>query len=127
MIRAEVRKLCAEAFQAEQRRDQSIDIFEAVVKRQRRAHRGFDAEPAQRGLRAVVARADGDPAQAGAADRARVWVLRDGKPTRVTVVTGLDDDEFTEIVSGELKADDRVIVSEQRQASGTRRVPLPKL
>lgn len=73
------------------------------------------------------ARADGDPAQAGAIDRARVWVLRDGKPTRVTVVTGLDDDDFTEIVSGELKADDRVIVAEQRQASGTRRVPVPKL
>lgn len=71
--------------------------------------------------------ADGDPARTGAADRARVWVLRDGKPIRVPVVAGLDDEDFTEIVSGELKADDRVIVSEQRQAAGARRVPMPKL
>jgi hypothetical protein len=38
--------LGAEAFQAEERRDQGIDIFKAVVERQRRTHRSLDPEPA---------------------------------------------------------------------------------
>ncbi len=50
------------------------------------------------------------------ADRKQVWVLRDGAPTAVAVTTGLDDENFTEIVGGELKANDQVIVSEQNAA-----------
>jgi hypothetical protein len=38
--------LSSEAFQAEERRDQGIDIFEAVVERQGRTHRGLDPEAA---------------------------------------------------------------------------------
>ena len=38
-----------------------------------------------------------------------------GKPVRVAVTLGLDDDSYTEIVGGELKAGDQVIVSEQRR------------
>jgi HlyD family secretion protein len=49
--------------------------------------------------------------------QARVWVLRDGQPTAVSVVTGLDDDSYTEIVSGDLKPGDQVITGEQ--AGGT--------
>jgi len=61
-------------------------------------------------------------------DPARVWVLRDGKPVAVQVTAGLDDDNFTEIVKGELKPGDRVIVSEQRNASNNRSsVPRPRL
>ena len=41
MIRAEVRKLSAEAFQAVERGDQCVDIFEGVVERERRAHRAL--------------------------------------------------------------------------------------
>jgi HlyD family secretion protein len=52
-----------------------------------------------------------------AAGQARVWVLRDDQPTAVSVVTGLDDDSFTEIVGGDLKPGDQVITGEQ--ASGT--------
>jgi HlyD family secretion protein len=33
------------------------------------------------------------------------------------VTTGLDDDTYTEIVKGELKADDQVIIAEQRTNS----------
>ncbi len=47
---------------------------------------------------------------------ARVFVLRDGSPLAVPVVVGLDGDSFTEIVKGEFKPDDRVIVTEQRAA-----------
>ncbi|MBV9994562.1 MAG: efflux RND transporter periplasmic adaptor subunit [Caulobacteraceae bacterium] len=60
--------------------------------------------------------------QSGSTDRAggagverqapRVFVLRDGKPTRVAVATGLADEAFTEIVGGALRAGDRVITSE---------------
>jgi HlyD family secretion protein len=41
----------------------------------------------------------------------QVWVLRDGRAQRVPVATGLDDDAHVEIVSGDLQAGDRVIVS----------------
>jgi len=50
-------------------------------------------------------------------DRSQVWVLRDEKPVAVTITTGLDDDTFAEIVQGELQPDDKVIVSEQREAA----------
>jgi HlyD family secretion protein len=51
---------------------------------------------------------------AGAAPpgHAQVFVLRDGRPVVVPVATGLDDDGFTEIVSGELKPGDLVITAE---------------
>ena len=59
----------------------------------------------------------------------RIWVLRDGTPTPVQVTAGLDDDEFTEIVQGDLKPGDKVIVAEQRDNSGNARsgVPRPRL
>jgi HlyD family secretion protein len=57
------------------------------------------------------------------AAQGRVWVLRDGKPVRVAVTAGLDDDTFTEIVKGELKADDLVIIAEQRTNSGKLAAP----
>ncbi|HEX5476153.1 MAG TPA: efflux RND transporter periplasmic adaptor subunit [Vicinamibacterales bacterium] len=40
-----------------------------------------------------------------------VWVLRQGRPVRVPVTVGLDDDSHAEIVSGALKPGDQVIVS----------------
>ncbi len=57
------------------------------------------------------------------ADGARVWVLRDGQPLPIAVTTGLDDDSFSEIVTGDLKPGDAVIVSEQSgsQAAGQAR------
>ena len=54
-------------------------------------------------------------------------MLRDGKPVRVVVTAGLDDDSFTEIVSGELKAGDLVITAEQRDAAAKAAVPRPRL
>jgi len=52
-----------------------------------------------------------------AAPQARVFVLRDGAPVAVPVTAGLDDDSFTEIVKGDLKPGDQVIVAEQRNAA----------
>jgi HlyD family secretion protein len=49
----------------------------------------------------------------------RVWVLRNGKPVAVNVTTGLDDETFTEIVGGDLKVGDPVIVAEERGEPST--------
>jgi HlyD family secretion protein len=63
-------------------------------------------------------------AEAGAASTAttrppQVFVLRSGRPVAVTVVPGLSDDNFTEVVSGDLQLGDHVIISESRsQVSG---------
>ena len=58
----------------------------------------------------------------------RVWVLRDGKPVPVNVATGLDDGTFIEIVGGDLKAGDGVIIAEERGEPSTRgALPVPRL
>ena len=68
------------------------------------------------------------PQGAPAGDRARLWVLRDGKPVAVEVVTGLDDSNFTEIVSGDLREGDSVITAEARSdARGQPVLPQPRL
>jgi HlyD family secretion protein len=63
--------------------------------------------------------------RAAASDQARVWVLRDEQPVAVAVVTGLDDDSFTEIVSGDLKPGDLVITAEQ--AAAVNQAVMPRL
>ena len=57
---------------------------------------------------------------------AQVWVLRDGRPMAIPVAPGLEDDTFTEIVSGDLKPGDEVITAEQN-AAATRPAPPPRL
>jgi HlyD family secretion protein len=56
---------------------------------------------------------------AGAAQsgQAQIWILRDGKPVPIPVVAGLDDDNFTEIASGDVKPGDLVITAEQLAAA----------
>ena len=44
--------------------------------------------------------------------RGRVWVLVDNKPTPVPVTTGLDDGNAVEVVQGDLKVGQQVIVAE---------------
>lgn len=46
----------------------------------------------------------------GASDSKTVWKLVSGEPVAVTVTAGLSDGAFTEIVSGDAKEDDSVIV-----------------
>ena len=59
--------------------------------------------------------------------QARIWLLRDGKPVRVAVTTGLDDDTYTEIVKGEIKPGDQVIIAEQRSGNNSSRAAAPRL
>jgi len=55
--------------------------------------------------------------------KAQIWVMRDGDPVAVPVVAGLDDDNFTEIVSGDVKPDDLVITAEQLATAKTAVAP----
>ena len=72
---------------------------------------------------AGATRRSGTAGRTRPAEQGRVWVLRDGKAVRVAVTTGLDDDTYTEIVKGELKADDQVIIAEQRTNSSKPAAP----
>jgi HlyD family secretion protein len=54
----------------------------------------------------------------------QVWVLRDGRPVAVAVVPGLADDNFTEIVKGDLHPGDQVITAET-SSSGQPASPHP--
>ncbi|MDR3525102.1 MAG: efflux RND transporter periplasmic adaptor subunit [Acetobacteraceae bacterium] len=47
----------------------------------------------------------------------RLYVLRDGTPVQVAVQTGLDDDSFTEILAGDVKVGDVVVIAEQGPSS----------
>lgn len=58
--------------------------------------------------------------------QARVFVLRDGAPVAVPVTAGVDDDSFTEIMSGDLKPGDLVVTAEQRAAAKSA-LPMPRL
>jgi HlyD family secretion protein len=69
----------------------------------------------------------GASAGADESGRARIWVLRDGRPVPTQVVVGIDDENFTEIVDGDIKPGDRVVVGEQRGAAVNSRLPTPRL
>ncbi len=51
---------------------------------------------------------------AGARSGSRVWLLRDGKPVAVALRIGLDDDTYAEVLGGQIRQGDAVIVGEQR-------------
>jgi HlyD family secretion protein len=46
-----------------------------------------------------------------------VWVLEDGKPKRVAITPGISDGTYTEIVSGDLKEGQQVIVESLKKAN----------
>jgi HlyD family secretion protein len=77
------------------------------------------ARPSAQAGATRAAGANSQPA-ALAGRAAQVWVLRDGQPTPIDVMVGLDDDTFSELVAGTLKSGDQVIVGERR-AAGTER------
>jgi HlyD family secretion protein len=47
-----------------------------------------------------------------------IWRLKSGEPVRVPIEIGLDDDAYTEVLSGELAAGDEIIVGESGGAAG---------
>lgn len=65
---------------------------------------------------------------AGPKSGQQVWLLRNGEPVAVSVVTGLDDGNFTEIVQGDLNAGDQIITAESgTQGSTQSGLPTPRL
>lgn len=55
-------------------------------------------------------------ATSGAQKKAVVYVLRDGVPTAIPLIVGFSDGRMTEVIKGELKAGDAVIVDQKRGA-----------
>lgn len=57
-----------------------------------------------------------------------VWILKNGKPQRLTVTTGISDDENTEITGGDLKIGDNVIVeqADTEEKARTMRMRMPR-
>jgi HlyD family secretion protein len=65
------------------------------------------------------ARAPNGPSATRARDRVQVWVQRGKEVAPVDIVTGLQDDNFIEVVSGELNPGDQVIVAERAASGGS--------
>ena len=59
----------------------------------------------------AVPNASGEPS-ASLDGWSRLWILRDGKPTAITVRLGLDDGAYTEIVKGDVRPGDVLITGE---------------
>lgn len=51
-------------------------------------------------------------------DKQGIWLLADGEPKRVEIVTGVNDDTYTEIISNNLKDGDKVILSIEEKGKG---------
>ncbi len=79
-------------------------------------------------LRYSPARASSPNPSSAPSGAQRVWVVRNGHPASVAIQIALDDGEYAEVASGELRAGDEVIVAEsaapQRAATSTARPPL---
>ena len=91
--------------------DQRSDVIRVPDQALRYVPKGYIAAPNRPG--AAPAASSGSQSNQG-----QVWILRNGVPTAVAVVLGLDDDSFTEIVSGDVKPGDLVITAEQTTTKG---------
>ena len=56
-----------------------------------------------------------------------LWILREDQPEAISVVPGLEDENFTEIVSGDIRPGDQVIIAEDTGSDNSRPgLPLPR-
>ena len=53
----------------------------------------------------------------------RIFILRDSGPAAVAIEPGLNDDDYVEVRSGDVKAGDQIIVSERAAASAAAMPP----
>jgi HlyD family secretion protein len=58
-------------------------------------------------------------------NEAGVWVLRGGRPERISIVTDLTDGSFAEVVKGELAPGDQVVIDEITHEAGEAKGPSP--
>ena len=61
-------------------------------------------------------RGRGDAKRDATQDSRSVWILKNGRPHEVPVTTGASDGKLTQIITGDLKADDQIITA-SRQAT----------
>jgi HlyD family secretion protein len=61
------------------------------------------------------------PGRAAKAPGSRVFLMTDDGPTPVPIQVGLDDDANAEVLSGDIKEGDKVVVSETHKSQGARR------
>ena len=76
--------------------------------------------------RGGASRGGASPGGTSPGGTSRVWLLRDGKPVAVPLAPGLDDDTNTEVLSGELRPGDRVIMGEQQGQARAGALPVPR-
>ena len=46
-----------------------------------------------------------------------IWIIRRGKPERVSIATGIVDDDFTEVISDQVHAGDTVILEDKKETA----------
>jgi len=88
-------------------------------------HRGGHGAPSASAASLPAPSGSAGPEDATVAEAHTIWVLRDGVPKSVSVHTGLSDGSVTEIVDGDVKEGDLVIVdatgSDAPSSAGTSR------
>lgn len=101
-----------------------ITVRENVLRVPNSALRFRPERPADQGARAKGAGGAGD--KKGPAGPA-VWVLENGKLKRLAVTTGISDGIWTEVVSGEVKEDQQVIVEAMKKNKGASQSGPPRM
>ncbi len=65
------------------------------------------------------------PAAEGKAVVARVWVLKSGKPVPVTIMRGLQNSRYAEVLSGDIKDGDQIIIGAIESQNGSQTAQNP--
>ncbi|AIY41757.1 Macrolide-specific efflux protein MacA [Collimonas arenae] len=97
--------------QGEHRRGDRNSIADQAGEQKGKQDKQDQAEDKQNDSESTAAQ---EKSAASHGKHARVWVLRDGAPHLVRIQTGLDDGDLVEVIKGDLKAGDKVIVKEVR-------------
>jgi HlyD family secretion protein len=105
--------------------DERTDVVRVPLRALRFVPQGLEHVKASAGGAAPAhwkSDANGQPgaghAKKGADGDGRVWVLHDGTPVKVPLVTGLTDGTFAEVVKGDVSPDDQVVIDEVGRAEG---------
>ena len=70
-------------------------------------------------LGGIASTAHSDRETPGEAQKSQAWLLRDGRPERVVLKLGLDDEINSEVIEGDLKLGEKVIIGERRSGQAT--------
>ncbi|MBS0395987.1 MAG: hypothetical protein JSR54_15300 [Proteobacteria bacterium] len=71
--------------------------------------------------------APADGVAAGGRRSGTLWKLEGGRPVRVPVELGLDDDSYTEVLGGAVSADDLVVIGESATTTASAAPRMPRM